>query len=447
MSAYVVNAGVIGNIIAAACERGVVWEHNGQRHSLPVGNLPRGVEVGRMLWAENIASVLYRYPQDNAAQYAKCVFDLKHIKRDNSETGTSWEVEAGQNPVVVSIRCLDYQSCEHPAWESSEAFAFLMAFQRDLERPSAPAPRPPVEVTPRRWVSDSIRVQPIRIQRFGRGSSRVRSDRPLSDQEIRQAAPSIFAENAHGSRSERYSYIPTVHVLTALRREGFEPFAVHQGGSGDLEKREFTKHMIRLRHASNIGAAVGSMFPEIVLINSHDGTSSYQLMAGVFRLVCSNGMVVGEGQIEQVRVRHTGNVVPEVVEGCNRILAQLPGVSEQVREWDSLVLSPGERDAFARAALAARYDEDDGAPIQPHKLLAPRRREDAIPTMWNTLNTVQENMIRGGVSYVSRGDNGTSLRRTREVKGIDQDVRLNRALWTLAAEMQKIKNGAAAVVS
>jgi Domain of unknown function (DUF932) len=80
----------------------------------------------------------------------------------------------------------------------------------------------------------------------------TRSDRPLSDDEINRVAPSIFADGKHESRSERYTYIPTIDVLNGLRNEGFQPFMVCQTRVRDDGKREHTKHMIRLRHADQI---------------------------------------------------------------------------------------------------------------------------------------------------------------------------------------------------
>ncbi len=49
--------------------------------------------------------------------------------------------------------------------------------------------------------------------RFASRSPSLRSDYPLSDDQIHRVAPSIFADAPHESRSERYSYIPTAAVL------------------------------------------------------------------------------------------------------------------------------------------------------------------------------------------------------------------------------------------
>src|SRR6476646_9468841 len=123
---------------------------------------------------------------------------------------------------------------------------------------------------------------PTLATRFARNTRVIRSDSPLAEDQMRQAAPSIFAQGKHASRSERYTYIPTIDVLRGLRKEGFEPFMVAQSKSRIEGKTEFTKHMIRMRHAGQVSAKAEAN--EIILINSHDGASSYQMLAGVFRL-------------------------------------------------------------------------------------------------------------------------------------------------------------------
>ena len=284
------------------------------------------------------------------------------------------------------------------------------------------------------------RLTAQRLPKFGKGTRTLRRNTPLTDAELRHVAPSIFASEKHTSRSQRYSYIPTSEVLASLQKEGFRPFAVSQGGSRDEVKQDFTKHMIRLRHDSVGEMQAGSTFREIVLVNSHDGTSSYQLMAAMFRLICTNGMVAATDEGDMVRIKHSGDVIPAVIDGCLQILGRLPEVSEQVRQWDGLALSSAEQGAFARAAMALKYEEEE-KPFDSSKLLTIRRREDAVPTLWNTLNVIQENVIQGGIGYVLRDEEGRrkQIRRTREVKGIDSNLKLNRGLWILAEEMRKLK--------
>ena len=118
--------------------------------------------------------------------------------------------------------------------------------------------------------------------RFASRSPVLRSDSPLSDDQIHRVAPSIFAEAPHESRSQRYAYIPTATVLTELRKEGFQPFMVTQTRTRDEGKREHTKHMLRLRHASQINGAEAN---EIVLLNSHDVCASQERFPDTLRLL------------------------------------------------------------------------------------------------------------------------------------------------------------------
>lgn len=268
--------------------------------------------------------------------------------------------------------------------------------------------------------------------RFAAKSPAIRSAVPLTNDEIARVVPSIFAEAAHDSRSDRYTYIPTVNVLDGLRKEGFQPFMACQTKVRNLDKIDHTKHMIRLRHADQIA---GSEANEIILLNSHDGSSSYQMLAGMFRFVCQNGMVCGD-TLADFRVPHKGDVVGQVIEGAFTVLDSFTQATEQREEMKALTLRPAEQTAFARAALTLRYDDEESAPIRADQLLRAKRTADREGDLWTTFNRVQENMTRGGIN----GRNATTGRNvtTRPINGIDQNVKVNRALWVLAEEMRKL---------
>lgn len=270
--------------------------------------------------------------------------------------------------------------------------------------------------------------------RFSKNRRSINSQTALSDDQIRSVAPSIFAEAKHNSRSARYTHIPTIDVLRGLQKEGFQPFMAGQSLSRIEGKEEFTKHMLRLRHADQI---VGQEANEIILINSHDGTSSYQMLAGCFRFVCMNGMICGE-TVEDIRIKHSGQIIDNVIEGAFRVLDDFDLINDQRGGMKALTLNHGEQQAFAHAALELKYDVTDvaPAPVTEDQLLSPKRFEDRKDDLWTTFNRVQENLIKGGLS--SRSPNGRRTT-TRAVTGIDQGVKLNRALWTLAESMRTLK--------
>ena len=155
--------------------------------------------------------------------------------------------------------------------------------------------------------------------RFGH-VNQIRRDRPLTREELMQVVPSVFGEDKHTSRSENYTWIPTITVLESLQREGFQPFFACQTRVRDPGRRGYTKHMLRLRRDGEIN---GQHVPEIILLNSHDGTSSYQMLPGYFRFVCQNGCVCGQS-LGEVRVPHRGNVVEKVIEGAYEVVAVCP---------------------------------------------------------------------------------------------------------------------------
>jgi hypothetical protein len=198
-------------------------------------------------------------------------------------------------------------------------------------------------------------------------------------------------------------------------------------------RRDFTKHMIRLRHASHIDAREAN---EVILLNSHDGTSSYQMLAGMFRFVCQNGLVCGD-TVADVRVPHKGDVAGQVIEGAYEILHGFGRAQASRESMQAVALDAGESEVFARAALALKYDDPARpAPITEAQILMPRRTDDDRRDLWAVFNRTQENLIKGGLQV--RAANGRR-QSTRPMQGIDQNLRLNRALWLLADGMRQLK--------
>jgi len=268
--------------------------------------------------------------------------------------------------------------------------------------------------------------------RFG-SANIIRKDRPLTHDELFLTVPSIFSETKHDSRSERYTYIPTITLLDNLKQEGFQPFFACQTHVRDLSKRDHTKHMLRLRREGQI---TGNQVPEIILLNSHDGSSSYQMLPGIFRAVCQNGLICGE-TFGEVRVPHKGDVVDRVIEGAYEVLGIFGRVDEKREEMQQLMLPQPAQLALAKAALTYRFG-DEHQPVTESQILSPRRWQDESPDLWTTYQRIQENLMKGGL----RGRNSQGRnQQTRAVRGIDGDVKLNRALWVMAETMLEHAQG------
>ncbi|EBY8948212.1 DUF945 domain-containing protein, partial [Salmonella enterica subsp. enterica serovar Oranienburg] len=227
--------------------------------------------------------------------------------------------------------------------------------------------------------------------RFGR-INQIRRDRPLTHEELMQYTPSVFGEDKHTSRSEKYTYIPTITLLENLRREGFEPFFACQSRVRDPGRRNYTKHMLRLRRAGQI---TGRQVPEIIILNSHSGESSFQLLPGMWRQVCANGLVCGQS-FGEIRVPHRGDIADKVIEGAYNVLGVFDRVEEKREAMQSLLLPPPAQQALAKAALTYRFGEKH-QPVTATQILTPRRYEDRKDDLWSVFNRIQENLLKGGL--------------------------------------------------
>lgn len=268
--------------------------------------------------------------------------------------------------------------------------------------------------------------------KFGHTHS-IRLDRPLTNEELLTVVPSIFSEEKHTSRSERYTYIPTITLLNKLREEGFQPYFACQSKVRNDDKRGHTKHMVRLRREGN---NQGKEVPEIILLNSHDGSSSYQMIPGIFRFVCTNGLVCGDS-FGEIRVPHKGDVVGQVIEGAYEVVGIFDKVEESVDAMKSIQLTNEEQRLLGQAALTYKYEDEQKAPVTIEQIIHPRRYEDKKDDLWTTYQRVQENIIKGGLPGITEKRKRTT---TRAVKGIDADVKLNKALWLIAEQFRTYKN-------
>lgn len=264
----------------------------------------------------------------------------------------------------------------------------------------------------------------------------------LSITDLKRVAPSIFAESGSAKTSDKYAHISTMQVITALEKEGYLPVKANQSRSRTEGKREFAKHCIRFRHVDAVATLDSGLFPELVLTNSHDGLSSYKLQSGLYRLVCSNGMVAGTTH-QEIRVRHQGDIVSNVIEGTFEIMENSQRLIESAETMGQIMLNEPEQHLFANAVHGIYFDGSDSPlveAIKPDQFLRVRRSADRKQDLFTVFNRAQENVIRGGLTGYYRDDKGYTKRSsTREVTSIDKNNALNRALWTLAEKMQELK--------
>ncbi len=255
----------------------------------------------------------------------------------------------------------------------------------------------------------------------------------LEEDTLRHQAPSIFAAGPMAGVSNRYAFVPTARIVSGLRELDWVPVAVEEQRIRTETRRGFQKHLLRFRRAEQM-QTLDEWNVELVLVNSHDAGCAYQLHTGIYRRICSNGLVLSDSQFESIRFRHAGLEAEQVLQTSLRLLDYMPRVVELVSRFRSRILDARESQRFAEQAMLLRYPTLAEAPVDAETVLQVRRSEDEGADLWNTTNRVQESLIRGGVSDHHRDKRG-KLRSVRALRGIDSKVNLNKELWGLAEQM------------
>jgi hypothetical protein len=168
-------------------------------------------------------------------------------------------------------------------------------------------------------------------------------------------------------------------------------------------------------------------------VDTRESNLTYQLLAGLYRPLCTNGLLCRMGDFAVIRIPHRANVIADVVAGALRITAQFARIGAQVTAMAERILSDREQINFAQVAYEIRWAKVETRPeFLPAKMLEARRAADAQPTLWHAFNRLQESAMTGGVLYHSRTQR---LMRTRRIRNIREDVRINTALWQAAVHI------------
>lgn len=237
---------------------------------------------------------------------------------------------------------------------------------------------------------------------------------------------SVLAAAPAPTTSSRYQFIDTRAIVERIAQEGWTVAAATVAAP---RKRDplYAKHMVDLRHPDlpEIAGAV----PRIILTNSHDGTSSARVLAGMFRFVCSNGLVIGNTTHNEV-VRHTGDAAADLIHRMQQLAKDTARTYSSIERWSKKDLSKAQRHEFARFAAQLRWG--DARRFEPEDLLMVRRAEDDRGDLWATFNRVQENTVRGGIEGLSRSGRAAT---SRPLSDITRSVEYNAQLWQLADEV------------
>ena len=245
----------------------------------------------------------------------------------------------------------------------------------------------------------------------------------------KELAPAIFAtEPASYINLNRYKFTPTTDIINHMDTLGWKLTNAKQSKTKVPLRQNFGVHITEFQHPDlyikNSEGRVEAR-PTVVLLNSHDGSRPINFEMGLFRLVCSNGLMVKDKDFGGFKERHTKYTLQEVQNMIEQKMLGLNSTVEKINRWSGIEMSAKDRRAFAIDALALRLGEEKVAEdYEIMEILSPRRDADAPNTLWHTFNRVQENIIRGGYQMNNRT--------ARPITNPIQDMVLNQGLWSLA---------------
>ena len=246
----------------------------------------------------------------------------------------------------------------------------------------------------------------------------------------------VFATAPDARLTERYGFIPTHELVNAFEREDWVVTGATVKNVRKPEKDGLQRHLIRFAHRSQLDTGRTERI-ETLLLNSHDGTSSLQLGAGVFRFACANGIIVADSTVATVRLGHHKLDMDTVLNSAHQILGQAEMVSGTIEAWKGIEVTQDKAVALADAGINLRWGAADAAPVAAHHVATHTRREaDQGNDLWTVFNRVQENVLRSGVK-ASRFQEGRNqlMRSPRTIKALDATVKINRGLWEAANQI------------
>jgi hypothetical protein len=245
----------------------------------------------------------------------------------------------------------------------------------------------------------------------------------MTIQEIKSIAPAVFTTSAHPLMSKKYSFVPTVDIMESFLNEGWELRTVKQNGAGI-----YGAHELRFRNGEL--PAVGDTLVEAIVRNSHNGLTTLTVGAGLYRLVCSNGLTVPTSTAEQFKVRHMGFDSDEVKRLTESFAKKLPIIQNSVHGMMDRMMTEGEKIEFAKGASIIKWGMGSvPQSLNLETLITPKRKEDEGDSLWTVFNTVQENFVRGGVEYKTDKGRNTSLKGLKNIMAVNT---MNTKLWELA---------------
>lgn len=276
------------------------------------------------------------------------------------------------------------------------------------------------------------------IQNFQEGLNNY-----LSKDEVRELCPVAFKETpTNPGVSEKYLFVNTETIINDLDKLGWKPVTAAMRKSRGVETI-FSKHMISFQNPDIIIRSKDGddAYPRIILTNSHDGLQAFKFSVGIYRLVCSNGLVVADEEFSDFKIKHKGYTFNELRNVISQAVKDLPNKVEVLNNMKDRILTSEEKNKLAMDALLVRTGvkpnsekaksfEYDQQTIED--ILKPKRQEDEGEDLWRTFNIIQEKITKGEFHAALKG---AKVRKIRAIKSFEKDLQVNKELFKLATAL------------
>ena len=276
------------------------------------------------------------------------------------------------------------------------------------------------------------------VQNFNKGL-----DSYLTKDQLRKICPVAFKDApTNPDVTDRYLFVNTETIIDDLDKLGWMPVtaAMRKNRGKDTI---FSKHMVSFQNPNiKITSKDGDdAFPRIIMTNSHDGLQAFKFSVGIFRLVCSNGLVVADEKFSEFKIRHKGYTFAELRDVVAQAVKDLPNKVEVLNKMRNKILTQDEKQKLALDALLIRAgitpDSDKAKEFEYDQetiqdILEPKRKEDQGDDLWKTFNVIQEKITQGEFHAALKG---AKVRKVRKIKSFEKDLQVNKELFKLATAL------------
>ena len=277
------------------------------------------------------------------------------------------------------------------------------------------------------------------ILNFGKGL-----DEYLTKEQIKNSAPLVFADApTNPDVSNKYLFVNTETIIDDLEKLGWLPVQAAQRKARKVGGTIFSKHMVSFQNpnikiTSNDG---DDAYPRILLTNSHDGMQAFKFSVGIFRLVCSNGLVVADEQFSDFKIKHKGYTFGQLRNVVRQAVADLPNKVQVMNDMKNRTLTQEEKNKLALDAMLIRANITPGSKEATkfnyddetiEDILEPKRDEDKGNDLWRVFNVVQEKITQGDFHAALTG---AKVRKVRKIKSFEKDIKVNQKLFKLATAL------------